>query len=948
VVLSVEISVLGDIEARIDGRTVDLGHARRQSVFLGLLADANHLVPVDRLIDRVWGQHPPSSALQSLYSYVSRLRTALSPAGGDAVVDRRPGGYVLSLNDDALDAVDLHRFQKLTSLARDAPDEDVSLALLGEALSLWRADAFGILDTPWVNTFREGLRLERFQAELDRNDLLLRQGRQAALLGDLLSLAERHPLDERLIGQLMLTLYREGRAAQALHHYERARKALAKEMGTDPGTELRDLHLRILNADPVLNTPAPAYSAVLSPVRSSSAVEPSAVPLPSQLPSPPPLLAGRGRELAALDTVWDPGATPVTVVCGLGGVGKTSLALRWAHDNLDRFPDGQLYVNLHGFSPSTSAAKPQTAVHDFLIALGMDKKAIPTSAEAQISLYRTLLAGRHMLVLLDNARDAEQVRALIPGSSSCVVLITSRDRLSGLVATEGARSVALGPLTSAEAHQLLAARVGEQRVAAEPEAAGSIITGCGRFPLALAVAAARAAGDAHLPLSELAAELRGAETRLDALDTGDLGSSLRGALDTSHRALPEAAARLLSLLGLLPGQSIGLTAVAALAGRTPPRTRALLRTLEAAHLVQQPLPGRYDLHDLVRLHGRERAEEDLTEEDRLEALHSLVDFYVQSTATANSLLNPQEVPSSLTEGSSDGHPLALRPADEAAALEWFTVERSCLPAVISLASVLDMHRECWRLCWDSNSYFRRSGQVEDFIELRRIGLDAATAVDAPDAVTMRAMAHRGLASALMLAGRSGEETLDHLARSLAGFEATGDLLNQAHTHQAFLLSAIITGDEKGLEPAERSLELYRSTGHATWVAGALNNLGWFLARFGRYERARDCCMEALQASRALGYKVGEAASLDSLGYIFTHAGRHSEAVEHYRQALRAHRALKDGFEEANTLSGLAEAHEALGETESARETWRQALDLYRAQHRTEQARETEERLRASS
>ena len=394
-----------------------------------------------------------------------------------------------------------------------------------------------------------------------------------------------HPLDERLLGQLMLTLYREGRTAQALEHYDRTRRALAEELGTDPGAELRDLHLKILHADPAL-TP-PVSESVPSTVRPSSA-NPLPVPLPSQLPSPPPLLAGRGQELAALDTVWDTGSTPVTVVCGLGGVGKTSLALRWAHDNLGRFPDGQHYVNLHGFSPSTSATKPQTAVHDFLIALGMDKKAIPTSAEAQIGLYRSLLVGRRMLILLDNARDAEQVRDLIPGSPTCVVLITSRNRLSGLVATEGARSIALGPLTPVEAHRLLAARAGERRVAAEPEAAESIITGCGRFPLALAIAAAGAAGDGHLPLSELAAELREAETRLDALETGDLDTSLRGVLDASHRALPAPAARLLSLLGVLPGQDIGLTAVAALAGLTASRTRALLRTLEAAHLVQQP------------------------------------------------------------------------------------------------------------------------------------------------------------------------------------------------------------------------------------------------------------------------------------------------------------------------------------------------------------------------
>ncbi|MFE6306584.1 BTAD domain-containing putative transcriptional regulator [Nocardiopsis sp. NPDC057823] len=944
--MTVEISVLGDIQTRIDGRAVDLGHGRRQSVFVGLLADVNRTVPVDRLIDRVWGHVPPDGARSSLYSYVSRLRTALSAAGDDAAVGRRPGGYVLSLSRDALDTVDLYRFRRLAARARDAPTEHASLPLLEEALALWRADAFGTLDGPWVNEFRESLRLERLRAELDRNELLLRQGRQAERLGDLLSLARAHPLDERLIGQLMLALYREGRAAQALEHYDRIRGALSDGLGADPGAELRDLHLKILNTDPALDAPSPATA--LSAVRSSSAVEPPPVPLPSQLPAPPPLLAGRGRELAALDTAPEAEAAPVTVVSGIGGIGKTSLALRWAHDNLDRFPDGQLYVNLHGFSPSTSATQPESAIHDFLIALGVDNKAIPTSTEAKIGLYRSLLAGKRMLILLDNARDAGQVRPLIPGSPSCVVLVTSRDRLSGLVATEGARSVGLGPLTPAEARRLLAARIGEHRVAAEPEALESIITGCDRFPLALVVAAARAAGSPHLPLAELASELREAETRLDALDTGDLGTSLRGVLEASHRALPGAAARLLDLLSLLPGQNIGLTAVAALAGHGPARTRTLLRTLESAHLVQQPVPGRYELHDLVRLYGRERAEGDLPEEERREALRSLVDFYVHTTTLANSALNPHEVPSSLAGGPSDGHPLAPGMANDTEALEWFTTEWSWLPAVVRLASDLGLNRQVWRLCWDCNSYVRRRGRVEDFIELRRVGLDSTAGLTGPDALTMRAMAHRGLASALLLAGRPGEEALDHLTSSLKGFEETGDLLNQAHTLQTFVLMAILTGDEKGVEAAERSLELYRSAGQSMWVSGALNNLGWFLARFGRYERARECCLEALEAARALGYRVGEAASLDSLGYISTRSGRHTEAVEHYRQALQVHRALKDAFEEANTLSGIAEAHHALGETEAARGAWLRALDLYRTQHRTEQVRETEERLRASS
>lgn len=946
--MTIEISVLGEIETRIDGHKVDLGHVRQQTVFVGLLVDANRLVPVDRLIGRVWGEDPPGGARSSLYSYVSRLRTALSAAGDDAGVDRRPGGYVLSLNDDAVKMVDLYRFRELTAPARGSSPEGAAVSLLEEALGLWRADAFGALDSPWVNELRESLRLERFRVELDRNDLLLRQGRQAERLGELLTLAQLHPLDERLLGQLMLALYREGRTAQALEHYDRIRRALSDEMGTDTGPELRDLHLKILNADPALDAPPPSMAV---PHALPILVEvPTPLPLPSQLPSRPPLLAGREKELALLDTMQDPEAASIAVVCGLGGVGKTSLALRWAHNNLARFPDGQLYVNLHGFSPSTSATNPQTAVHDFLIALGMDQKAIPTSAEAQVGLYRSLLADKRMLIVLDNARDAEQVRPLIPGSSSCVVVVTSRDRLSGLVVTEGAHSITLGPLTSVEAHRLLAARVGERRVAAEPEAVDSIIAGCGRLPLALAIAAARAASSPHLPLSKLAARLREAETRLDALDTGELDTSLRSVLDASHRALPEAAARLLGLISVAPGQNIGLPATAALAGLTPARTGSLLRMLEAAHLVQQPTPGRYELHDLVRLHAREQAELGLPEKTRRTALRSLIDFYVHTAAVGNRLIGPNEFPSSVAENEeSRGRSFALPLVDEAQALEWFTTERLWLPAVANLASDMELYREAWRLCWDAYLHFRRCGFVHDCIAMCRAGIDAASRLHDPDARTLGALAHRNLASVLLLAGRPGEEPLDHLARAVSAFEDTGDKLNLAHTYQVLLLSSVIARDEESaLAHSERSLELFRSIGHQRWEAAALNNLGWCLAQFGRYERARDYCQTALEASRALGRKVGEAAALDSLGYIAARAGDHSAAVEHYREALHVYRAQNNAFEEAKTLSGLAEAHAALGELDLARKAWRQALALYRAQHRTDQVRETEDRLRTVS
>ncbi|XKK40012.1 tetratricopeptide repeat protein [Nocardiopsis sp. ARC36] len=273
-------------------------------------------------------------------------------------------------------------------------------------------------------------------------------------------------------------------------------------------------------------------------------------------------------------------------------------------------------------------------------------------------------------------------------------------------------------------------------------------------------------------------------------------------------------------------------------------------------------------------------------------------------------------------------------------------ERSLLPAVMRLAQDLGLHREVWRLAWDTHTFLRRWGDVDDFVGNRRVGLDAATRVEGPDAPTLRAMAHRGLATALIQADHRGEEPLEHLARAVAQFEESGDLLNQAHTHQIYTRFGLhIRDEEMALENAERSLELYRRVGNATWETSALNNLGWTLAQFGHYESARSHCQDALKASRDLGYKVGEAACLDSLGYIATRAGRHEEAVEHYHESLPVHRVLRDSYEEANTLSGLAKAHLALGEPGPAREAWTQALKLYREQHRTEQVLEIEERLR---
>ncbi len=498
----VEFRVLGEVEARVQGRVVDIGHARQRGVLAALLVDANRTVPVDVLLDRVWADQLPQRARNALSGYISRLRRLLS-ATGDVAIARQPGGgYRLSADPMA---IDLHRFHHLIELARTAAGEDEAVALFEQAFGLWRGDPFGSLQTPWLDRLRVSLDAQRLAAELDRNDLALRRGGHAVLADELAARSVAHPSDERLAGQLVLALYRCGRQSEALHHYERLRHRLAQELGADPSPPLQQLHHQILTGD----------------LKDDMAKK----PVPRQLPAPPRLFTGRAAELAALDS-----RLSVSALSGTAGVGKTALALHWAHRVAETFPDGQLFVNLRGFDPSGSVMAAADAVRVFLDALGVPAPHIPAGLDAQIGLYRSLLAGKRMLIVLDNARDAEHVRPLLPGTPGCVVVVTSRDELTGLLAADGAQPVTLDLLTPAEAHDMLAHRLGPQRVTAEPDAVTEIVDRCARLPLALTIMAARAANRPRFPLAALADELRDTGNALDAL------RDVRAVFSWSYRA----------------------------------------------------------------------------------------------------------------------------------------------------------------------------------------------------------------------------------------------------------------------------------------------------------------------------------------------------------------------------------------------------------------------------
>ncbi|MEV6162003.1 BTAD domain-containing putative transcriptional regulator [Streptomyces sp. NPDC052052] len=936
--MTVDISVLGAIATRIDGRPVDLGHPRGQSVFVSLLTDANRPVPVDELIERVWGQRPPEKARPTLYAYLSRLRAALSPAGRAAQVDRQTGGYVLALNEETAAAVDLHRFRELTARAARTTDDGKTLALLDEALALWKADPFGTLDTPWIGRLRETLGRMRLLAQLDRNDLLLRQGRHREISGSLRSLAQERPLDERVIGQLMLVLYREGRVAQALDWYERTRQLLAREKGVDVGSRLTDLRLRILRADPALDTRAgPATAA-------GARTAPPGEPGRNTLPTSPALLVGRASALTELDAWRSTAPSPVVVISGLGGVGKTALALHWAHHNVARFPDGQLYVNLQGFNPVVPATQPETAVRDLLTALGVRTRAIPAGAAAQYALYRSLLARRRMLLVLDNARDAEQVRPLLPDSATCHVMITSRNRLASLVETEEARSLALDVLSTEAARQFLTVRLGDRRTSAEPDAVSAIVSGCGKLPLALAIATARSMSRPHVPLSVLADDLRPGSTRLNVLETGDRYTSLRGVFDASYHALPPDSARMLRLVALAPGRHFTPAVAAALTGLPPARAEALLSNLESAHLVHRTSPGRYALHDLVRLNAAERSAGHQSVQERSAALHALISLQMRAAAAAHGVLDPHGPSSAALAGVPDD--ATAPPADVDQARRWFESERHGLPQVIRLAGEMNLRLEAWRLARDIHPFLRRGGHLHDLLAVSRAGLEAAMALDRPGAETLRSHARHDLASALLLADQPSEQAVDQLCRALTQVEVSGDLCGQARIRRELATAQLAGGRRcEALGEAVLSLKLFEAAGDAAGKAGALTVLSRCLAGLRRYEQAENRGRAALEVFRSAGHLDGEASALQVLGHIANGAGRPLDAVEHHGDALVLFRRLGDAPGEADALSGLASAHAALGRTRPAGDAWRQALALYRAQRRDARTRETEERLR---
>ena len=920
------IGLLGSLQVRVDGAAMAVPAARQRALLAVLAVRAGELVPTDELAEIVWDGKPPDRAAATIRNYVKRLRFRLGSAGRQ-IVTCRPG-YRLEVAEDELDLRLFTRLCRDGGAAVRGGDWAAAFGGLGQALGLWRGTPFA--DTGYERLAREQvppLSELRLQAAEWRAEAGLALGRHAELVGELAGWCAAEPLRERFAALKMLALYRGGRQAEALAAYQQARWMLVDELGVEPGEELRRLHQQVLARDPALAVPAEWDAAAAAGGLDAARV------VPRQLPAAMARFAGRSDELGVLAGLAEQvasgagGTVVISAIGGVAGVGKTALAVLFAHRVADLFPDGQLYADLRGFGPSGDPDPPARVLRGFLGALRVAPQAIPADVDAQAGLYRSVLAGKRVLVVLDNARDAAQVRPLLPGSAGCLVLVTSRSQLAGLAAVEGAWLLPLGLLTEQEARELLAGRLGAGRVEAEPEAVTELIRLCARLPLALAITAARAAARPDHPLAALAAELRAAGGPLDALDAGEPTASVRAVFSWSYRQLSPAAARLFRLLGIHPGPDISAPAAASLAGAESAQARYLLAELGRAHMIAEYAPGRYAFHDLLRAYAAEQAYALDGDAARRAAVGRVLGHYLHTAHAAAVLVNPSRT--SLSIAPPDPCAMSERLAGQPQALAWFEAEHHVLLAAATLAAETGFDRHAWQLPLAIADYLDASGHWQELAAVARSALDAATRLGE---VGGQAAAHRVLAGAHAQLAQY-DLARAHLADSLELYRRLGDRTGQAAVHRTVAwVSDLQERYAETLGHCERALVLFQAVGDQVEQARTLATIGWCHAHLGGHRKAREFCQRALALLRERGHRLYEAGIWDNLGYVEHQSGDHAAAVACYQRALGLFREFGDRYCQATVLAHLGDTRYAAGQNELARGAWREAVAILDALH----------------
>jgi DNA-binding SARP family transcriptional activator/tetratricopeptide (TPR) repeat protein len=903
---TLELRLLGTVEARVDGRPVPLG-PRKQRLVLAILAlEANRQVPVERLVDLVWPDGPPRTATHAVRVCVSGLRAALT--GTDADIATRGTGYLLVIDPSVVDA---HRFRELAARARESATDAHRLALLDEALGLWSGPALdGAASRAIQERLCAGIEDARLAAVEDRADALLRLGRHRDLVDELTGLVAAHPLRERLAGHQMLALYRSGRTGDALAAYHRIRTDLAEQLGLDPDGALQRLQTAILRGENSAASPPATHA-------TPAGGPPPAWPAPAQLPAAVDGFAGRVDELSTLDSLG--GTATVVVIGGTAGVGKTALAVHWAHRRRDRYPDGQLYLNLRGRGPG-APVRPERALGGFLRALGVPAEEIPLDVDEAAARYRTLLAGRRMLVVLDNAAGVDQVRPLLPGAAGCLALVTSRDRLAGLAVRDGARLLRLQTLDPDESAQLLTGLLGERRMAAAGQAAVDLARLCGRLPLALRIAAAQLVRHPERPIAELVDQLRDGD-RLAMLEIeGDEQSAVRTTFDLSYVGLKPEEQRAFRLAGLLPGTDFTVEAAAALTATPATQVGRSLARLVDAHLLDEPVSGRYLPHDLLRLYAQTLTGTEDAPAERVAALRRLGEFYIRSADAAAARLYPQMQRLPLPPG--EGQTMAF--TDPAAALAWLEAERGNLVAAAERAAAVGPRPVAWLLVDALRGYFWMRRHTDDWLAAGAAALSAST-IDGNEHGL--AAAHLCLAQAYRFLSHH-DTAVEHFRQAVAHAQSAGWSHGEAAATGSI---ANLYRDQGRLADAadyhHRAGAIFRRIGEAGGEAVSLTNLGNVQIDSGALREGTENLDRALDIYRRIGAHNAQAHALNSLGCAQHMRGNLDAAIEHLDHALRMHREAGSREGEADTLNNLAEVHLHTGRLAEARSMAEASLAL---------------------
>jgi len=895
-----EYRVLGPVEVLADGRPVAIGGPKPRSLLVLLLLNAGRVVPTSQVIEALWGGRPPMSGATRVQGVVSQLRASFARAGvTGGPIATRPPGYLLTVGDGELD---LEVFERRCGDGRaDAArgDLEAAAAAYRAGLELWRGPALTGVDAAFAEAEAARLEERRLAAVEDLTEVELALGRHAGLVGELTALVTRHPLRERLRERLMLALYRSGRQAEALEVYREGHRLLVDELGLEPGPDLQRLQRAILTGDPGLRldapparvdgTAAPQPSRAVSPSQLPADVagfvgradDPPAAatagvrvaapePVPRQLPPDVASFTGREPELVQLDralaAAGRDGPVVISAIEGTGGIGKSALAVHAAHRLAGRFPDGQLYVDLHGATAGLQPLAPLEVLGRFLRTLGAEPAAVPADLEEASAAFRSRVAGRRLLVVLDNAVDAAQVRPLLPAAAGCGVLVTSRQLLASL---DGATHLHLDTLPAWDATALLGRLAGEQRVAAEPQAAAEVARCCGYLPLALRIAGARLAARPGWPLAALAERLADAQRRLDELEVAEAG--VRASYDVSYRqlqassqALDRAAAAAFGLLGVLDGPELGVPVAARLLESPEEAAERVLERLVDAQLLETPSPGRYRLHDLLRLYAREQAARQRTAPERAAALGRVLGLYAATAWHTMRLLRPADL--RLARADDRWTSGGLEFADATAALDWLEAERANLLAAIRQAAATPGVPGviAVQLAHALFGMFSVRSHWQDWVQVNQ--------------------------TALAIARQLGDRAAQAQTQADLGFACC--------SQSRYAESVIYTRE---------SLAIRRALGDRLGQGASLNNLGIVYERQGRLEAALACHQESLAIKRELGDRFGLAISLSNVGEVYERLGRYEEALDTLRESLALHQELDDRRGQAFSL-GVLDRH----------------------------------------